>query len=132
MSNTVRINASILDAIERVQYLVDYIKEIPSQTKTIEYDLGCTSAAEIKNILCNNDIDKCSFNDNTLYVTAPLSEQEIQEKIVDRTEVAEYWAMRLVKWRESKEEFKEQIDYYLDKYADKYKDVIRLINEYKE
>lgn len=128
---TIYINSAVKDAIERVQFLVDYIKEIPSQKKTIEYDLAETSADFIKNVLCENDINNCHFSENCLMVTVPLSAEEIAEKVQDRQGVAEYWAMRLVKWSD-KEEYKEQIDTYLAKYAYKYKDVIRLMQEYNE
>lgn len=128
---TIYINSAVKDAIERVQYLVDYVKEIPSQKKTLEYDLDETSADYIKNVLCENDINNCHFSENCLMVTIPLSVEEIAEKVQDRQEVAEYWAIRLVKWCE-REEFKVQIDSYLDKYANKYKDVIRLMQEYNE
>lgn len=126
---TLYINSAVKDAIERVQFLIDYIKEIPSQKKTIEYDLDETSADYIKTVLCENDINNCHFSENCLLVTVPLTTEEITEKVQDRQEVAEYWAMRLVKWSD-KEEYKEQIAQYLEKYSDKYADVVRMMREY--
>lgn len=125
------INASFKDAIERVQFLVEWIKEIPNQKKTLEYDLDETSADYIKNVLCENDINNCHFSDNCLMVIVPLSSEEIAANITDRQEVADYWVMRLVKWSE-KEEYKVQISQYLDKYSDKYKDVIKMMQKYKQ
>ena len=126
----ITINATILDAIDRVQFIIDYIKEIPTQKKTLEYDLEETSADSIKNVLCENDIDSCHFSDNCLLVTVPLSAEEIAEKILDRQSVADYWIMRLVKWSE-KEEYKIQITQYLNKYTEKYKDVIKMMQDYR-
>lgn len=128
---SITINASILDAIERVQFLVDYIKEIPSQTKTMEYDLEDITAEQVKTILCENDINNCFFTAGYLSVTSPLTAEEIAEKARQELQAAEYWAMRLVKWCE-KEEFKLQITQYLDKYSDKYADVVKMMQEYSK
>lgn len=127
----ITINASILDAIERVQFLVDYIKEIPSRTKTVEYNLNEISASQVKTILCENDIDNCFFAGEYLVVTSPLTAEEIAEKVQEDRNAAEYWAMRLVKWCEKKE-FKLQITQYLDKYSDKYADVAKMMQKYEK
>lgn len=128
---TLRINASILDAIDRVQFLAGYIKEIPSEKKTLQYDLCDTSVSDIKNVLCQNDLNSCHFDDNCLLVTVSLSNEEIAAKIIDRKGVADYWVMRLVKWCD-KEEHKMQITQYLDKYSEKYVDVIKMMQEYNK
>lgn len=126
---TLYINSAVKDAIDRVQFLVDYIKEIPSQKKMIEYDLDETGTDYIKNVLCENDINNCHFSENCLIVTVPLSAEEITAKIEDRKGVADYWVIRLVKWSEKKE-YKEQISQYLEKYSDKYADVVRMMQKY--
>lgn len=128
---TITINASILDAIERVQYFAEYIKEIPSQTKTVEYDLDEITTSQVKTILCENDINNCFFTAGWFVVTLPLTAEEITEKVQYQQEVMKYWVMRLVKWCE-KEEFKIQITQYLDKYSDKYADVVKMMQEYEK
>ena len=125
------INSSFKDAIERVAYLVEYCKEIPSHTKTIEYDLDETDIGFIKKILCENDINNCQFSDNCLVLTLPLSTEEIAEKQAENTSCAEYWARRLVKCSNLNEEFRLQIEQYLQKYADKYCSVAAMMAEYK-
>lgn len=127
----ITINASILDAIERVQYFAEYIKEIPSQTKTVEYDLEEVTTGQVKTILCENDINNCFFTAGWFVVTLPLTAEEITEKVQYQQEVMEYWVMRLVKWCE-KEEFEVQIAQYLDKYSDKYADVVKMMQKYEK
>lgn len=128
----ITINASVKDAIERVEFLIEYCKEIPSQKKTIEYDLDETSAEYIKEVLCNNDINNCHFSENCLRVTLQLSVEEIAEKQADRMSCAKYWARRLVKWGNNNDVYKLQIEQYLQKYSYKYAAVIQMMSEVKE
>lgn len=128
----IAINASIKDTIERVAFLIEYCKEIPSQKKTMEYDLDETSAEYIKDVLCNNDINNCHFSENYLMVTLPISVEEIAEKQADIMSCAKYWAMRLVKWGNNNDAYKLQIEQYLQKYSDKYAAVIQMMAEAKE
>lgn len=127
----ITINASILDAIDRVLFLIEYQKEVTTKTKTMGYDLEETSAADVKAILLQNDINCCSFSDNHLYVTIALSAEEIAAEIEDLQSCAKYWAKRLVKWSLSSEVYKEQIRLYLEKHSEKYLAVSALMNNLK-
>ena len=125
------INASIKDAIDRVAYLVEYCKEIPSQKRTIECDLDETDIGLIKKILCDNDISNCNFSNNCLVITLPITPEEITEKQEDTQSNAQYWARCLVKWA-GQEKYRLQIEQYLQKYADKYAAVIAMMEEQKQ
>lgn len=126
----IRINAAILDAIDRVLFLVEHQEEIPNKTKTLEYCLEDVSAAQVKGILLQHDIDNCHFSDNSLFVTVPLSADEITAQIKDLKDGIDYWVGRLVKWSDTSEEFKIQISQYLQKHSAKYAVVAEMIKNY--
>lgn len=118
------INATILDAIERVQFFFDYLAEIPSKKKTLEYDLDETSVIDVKNLLLQHYPNDCHFENNSLFVTRPLSAEEIAEEIEDYQDRIEYWIERIVKWSEN-EKYRLQINNYLDKHNIKYEQLIK-------
>jgi hypothetical protein len=121
------INAAILDAIDLVMFFVEQQKEVANKVKTLEYCLEDTDAKTVRDILCNNDVANCHFSENSLYVSVPLTQEEISKEIEDLQDGAEYWIGRLIKWSDNSEEYKEQISRYLQAHYSKYAVVISML-----